>query len=115
MFSKQNHDGECIDIFKGSDFEFFRKAFDSVLKELRQKGVGTVVKWAEIISEDVEEKMWQEGCLGDDTPMKLLNTLVFGFGLSFALRSGKEHRRLRPDMLELREPHGCEPYLIYTK
>ena len=59
------------------------------------------MKRAEIISEEVEEKIWREGCLGDDTPKKLLNTLVFGFGMNYVLRSGKEHRKLQPDMLEL--------------
>ena len=106
---------EPLDIYKDSSFEFFRKAFDGTLKELRQKGIGTTVKRAEIISEEVEEKMWREGCLGDDTPKKLLDTLVFGFGMNYALRSGKEHRKLRSDMLELKEPLDGTPYLLYTE
>ena len=65
--------------YKGATFELFRKAFDSVLKDLCQRGIGNVVKRAEVISVEVEEKMWSEGILGDDTPQKLLESLVFGF------------------------------------
>ena len=63
----------------------------------------------------MEERLWNEGVLGDDTPKKLLDTLVFCFGLNFTLRSGQEHRNLRPDMLEIKEPHDSLAYLVYTE
>ena len=67
-----------------------------------------------MITNEVEEKLWRDGCLGGDSPQQLLDTLVYGFGMNFALRSGKEHRSMRPDMLQLVEPSGSVSYLIYT-
>ena len=53
--------------------------------------------------------------MGDDDPEKLLDTLVFCFGLNFALRSGKEHRSLRPDMIEYKQLADSKSYLIYNE
>ena len=44
-------------------------------------------KQAKVIIEDIEERLWHENVLGSDTPEKLLDTLVYLLGLSFALRS----------------------------
>ena len=107
--------GQAIDIYKDPDFAYFRKAFDSTLKCLHRQGIGTSRKQAKVISEDLEERLWTENVLGDDTPERLLNTLVYCFGLQFALRSGQEHRRLRPDMLQLVDVPGCKPYLSYVE
>ena len=107
--------GEQVDIYKDPKFSFFRSTFDSVLKDLHQKGIGNTKKQAEVISFELEEEMWHNGLLGSDEPQKLLDTLVFGFGLNFALRSGKEHRNLRPDMIELVEPHDSISYLLYNE
>ena len=75
-----------IDIFKDGSFTYFRSVLDSVLKDLHRQGIGTTTKRADCISEDIEEKLWKENVLGDDTPAKLVDTLVFCFGLNFALR-----------------------------
>ena len=104
-----------LDIYKESSFAYFRTVLDSILKDLRQKRVGTTKKQAEVISFDVEERMWKDNILGDDTPVKLLDTLIFCFGLNLALRSGQEHRKLRPDMLMLKEPPNSTSYIIYTE
>ena len=53
-----------------------------MLKDLRRRGIGIAKKRAEVISEELEEKLWSEGVLGDDTPEKLINTLVFVLGFS---------------------------------
>lgn len=70
-----------------------------MLKCLHKKGIGTTRRQAKVISEDLEERLWTQNVLGDNTPERLLNTVVYCFGLHFALRSGQEHRKLRPDML----------------
>ena len=106
---------EPLDIYKDPTFEFFRRSFDSVLKELHSLGIGMKKKQAEVISFDTEEQMWMQGCLGSDNPQQLLDTLVYCFGLNLALRSGKEHRDLRPDMLEAKEPAGSLSYILYTE
>lgn len=47
-----------------------------------------------MISEDDEEALWKNA-LGTDTPRKLVDTVLYLFGLHFALRAGKEHKNLR--------------------
>ena len=108
-------DKEALDIYKDPSFTLFTRTFDSVLKELHQQGIGTTKRQAQVISGELEESMWTEGVLGNDTPEKLLDTLVFCFGLNFALRSGKEHRNLKPAMLEYKEPSDSSPYLMYNE
>ena len=86
-----------MDIFKDPAFALFRSVLDSTLKDLHSQGVGTTKKQAQVISEDLEEGLWEEKVLGEDTPKKLLDTMVYLLGVNFALRSGKEHRSLRTD------------------
>jgi hypothetical protein len=99
--------------YKMTQFEYFRSAFDSVLKELLQQGVGTTKKQGGIKSDDLEDRMWEEGVLRDDSPQKLLDTLVYCFGLNLALRSGKEHRSLRQGMSQLFEAKPA--HLLYVE
>ena len=104
-----------LDIYKDSSFAFFRKSFDSVLKGLHSSGIGTKRKRAELISENIEDRLWEEGSLGDSSPQQLLDTLVYCLGLNLALRSGKEHRDLRPDMFELIQEPYSDLNLLYTE
>ena len=68
---------------------------DNAMKDIAKNGVGLHVRQAKIISFDDEEKLWNSGVLGSDTPTKLLQTLFYQLGLHFALRGGREHRELR--------------------
>ena len=102
-----------LDIYKLPEFSYFRSVFDSILKELHQQGIGNTKKQAQVITVEVEERMWSNDILGDDTPEKLLNTLIYCLGLNLALRSGKEHRSLRPDMFQIVQEKPA--YLLYTE
>ena len=106
---------DVIGIYKDPKFMYFRSVFNSVLKDLHQEGVGTSKKQASVISVELEEKLWNDGILGDGTPQTLLDTLVFCLGMNLALRSGKEHQSLRPNMFELFEPPNAKAYLTYTE
>ena len=107
--------GEPLDIYRDANFNYFRSAFDSILKNLHEKGIGIEKKRAQIITRDIAEKLWSNGCLGGSSPQQLLDTLVFGFRLNFVLHSSREHRSLHPDMLQLVEPNDLVAYIIYTE
>ena len=49
---------------------------DNVMKERTRKGLGRV-KHCSPISNNMEDKMWRDGILGEDNPEKLLDTLLF--------------------------------------
>ena len=73
-----------IDIFKNGSFTYFQSVLDFVLKDLHRQGIRTTTKRADCISEDIKEKLWEDNVFGDNTPAKLIDTLVFCFGLNFA-------------------------------
>ena len=47
------------------------------------------------ISEKQENYLWENGFLGSENGKLLCHTLVWVFGMQFALRAGREHRNLR--------------------
>ena len=105
--------GASVDIFKDSNFMHFLSVLDSKLKDLHSKGIGTTKKQTEVISNELEELLWEKNILGDDMPEKLLYTLA-GVVLWSAI-CFMEHRKIRPDMFEVIESRGSRPYLLYTK
>jgi len=58
--------------------------------------------------------MWEKSILGYDSPERLLGTLVYLIGLTFAFRAGLEHRNLRLNNSQLyiiqREDGECLKY-----
>jgi len=84
-------DGHPLDIYSDQSFNFFRKVLDSEMKDLQVAGIGVKPKQADPTIFSEEEKLWQEGLLGDNSPCVLVDTLVFMCGLYFALCSGHEH------------------------
>ena len=58
-------------------FPFSVVHLTAYLIQLHHKGIGMKTKQAEVISENVEDRLWSEGSLGDDTPQKLLDSLFF--------------------------------------
>ena len=101
-YLKEN--GRKINLFTDEAFEHFRGTLDLACKESARHGVGLFKKQAEVISPSEEERMWNIGCLGSDSPQQLLDTLVYLNGLHFALRSGAEHRNLTIHQIEVVPP-----------
>ena len=106
-----------IDLFKDPEFREFRDSLDAEMKRLQREGLGTKKKQAEVISEEEEDLLWQNGLLGEEDPKMLLNTVIFYNGLYFALRSGQEHRQLRlnPCQIEVIRKPGETPFLRYKE
>ena len=67
---------------------------DNTMKERHAQGLG-VRKSSEIISLDVENKLFESGILGESSPLQLLRTVIYMLGLHCALRGGIEHNNLR--------------------
>ena len=57
------------------------------------------------------------GVLGDTTPQKLVDTILYMFGVHFALRAGTEHRNLRHinSQIFLHKDSNGAKYLCYTE
>lgn len=72
-----------------------RKSLDAIMKQRAAAGLGGNTKKAQIISVGEENMLWESGFLGEANGKQLVDTMVYLFGIHFALRGGKEHRRLR--------------------
>ena len=74
---------------------------------------------ARVITVKEEEMLWQAGILGSATPKTLVETLLYLFGLHFALHTGNEHRSLGyiPNLqLKVKLNPECDlRYLEYTE
>ena len=70
------------------------------MQECAAQCIGMIHKRAEVISMEHEMHMWQTNVLGEDTPDKLHNTVLYLIGVNCALRAGNEHYALR-------RPGGC--------
>ena len=72
-----------------------KTVLDNIMKDRARKSIGMIKKQAEFISLDYENELWRSGTLGEDTPDKLRDTVLFILGINLALRAGDEHHDLR--------------------
>ena len=59
------------------EFDDIRIVLDNVMKERASLQIGTIRKQADVITYKQEEKMWNEGILGEDSPDTLRNCTLF--------------------------------------
>ena len=81
-------------IFVDKEFKETREILDVCMKKSAAEGFTKPVKRAAAITLEDEEKMWKTGVFGTSNPRQLLDTLIYHFGLNFALRACQEHREL---------------------
>ena len=65
------------------------------MKQLSRDGIIRQKNQAQPISIEQENSMWKSGVLGDDTPEKLVNTLLYLVGMHFALWAHNEYKALK--------------------
>ena len=70
---------------------------DDVMKERVKANFGMTKKQACYIPLEIENDLWKRGILGEDTPDKLRNTVLFLIGLNCGFRAGDEHYELCRD------------------
>ena len=81
------------------DVEFMdlKVVLDNIMKERTVQNIGMTVKQASYIPYSVEEDMWKKGILGEDTPDKLRETVLFLVGINIGLRACNERYALWRD------------------
>lgn len=94
--------GKSYSFLKNDMFLAIRNALDNRMRALQSVGLGNNPVQAEVVTLEMEEALWIEGHLGEDTAAKLLNTVVYLLGVHLGLRTG-EHRLLRRSMFQVRE------------
>ena len=67
------------------------------MKEHAQENVGMVKKQAGVVNYEVEDLLWKQNVLGEETPDQLQNTVLFLIGINCGLRAGDEHYDLHRD------------------
>ena len=99
----QNHlkkIGKNWKLVHGDEFQDFQHVLDKVMQERASMAVGTTPKQAQVISLEFENRLWNRGVLGEDSPEKLRSSALYLIGVNCALRAGDEHYALR-------RPGGC--------
>lgn len=96
-------------------FSVVRGVLDSEMKLATKEGLNIPNNQVDIITEAQENDLWEKNILGDDTPEKLSDTLLYLVGTNFALRGGQEHADLTLDNFELSVGSNNEKKFIYTR
>ena len=95
-----NEQGKDWKLVDGREFCEVRTVLDNLMKDRASRNIGMVVKQVNYVSLDYENTLWDRGLLGEDTPEKLRNTVLFLLGINLGLHAGDEHYDLRRDTLE---------------
>ena len=73
----RNNGRAALNIFDDPMFKHFQDTLDGEMQRLTSLGVGANVRQAQAFSEEQEELLWKSNLLGCDSPVTLLNTIVF--------------------------------------
>ena len=92
-----NNNGKPWKLIEGPEFVEVRTVLDNVMKERAIQNLGMVRKQAQFMSLNFENSLWEKGLLGEETPDKLRETVLFLLGMNLLLRAGDEHYDLRRD------------------
>ena len=102
-------------------FNEIRTVLDNVMKERALNNIGTTVRQAGYITVDHENLLWEKGILGEDSPDKLRETVLFLLGINLGLRAGDEHHALRrncsekPSQISFERASNGQRCLVYRE
>ena len=102
--------GRKVIFFSDEIFEKLRKSLDIEIKILAQKKLGLKPRQALVVSEEIENFLWDKSFLGNSNPEVLLR-----IGLNFGMRAGDEHRKLSSDIFSFHTDSDGREYLLYSE
>ena len=78
-------------LVEGDDFEELRTVLDNIMTERTQMNIGVNTRQAELITYEMERKLWKKGVLGESNPDQLRNSVLFLLGVNLYLRAVEDH------------------------
>ena len=87
-------------LVEGDEFEECRTVLDNIMQERTAANIGVVKRQAGLITYEHENSLWEKNVLGEDTPDKLRNTVLFLLGINCCLRAVEDHYNLRRDTVD---------------
>ena len=107
--------GRVVQFFSGEAYEKLRKSLDIEMKTSTNNNLGLHPKQAQVISEEIENYLWENKFLGDSCPKVLLRTALYLIGLNFGMRAGDEHRKLTIGNFSINIDSEGREYLLYSE
>jgi hypothetical protein len=102
------------DIVKDPQFQTSNKVLGAMKRQLKQLGKGNRPNKADPLSAQDEERLWQTGQLGLNTPESLYNTVWYYNTKLFGFRGSHESRQLLWGDIQLKKDESGE-YLIFNE
>ena len=92
---------------KDPNFRDLTGAIQVQYRELREEGIGAIVKHATVIS----SALWDSKVIGDDSPLALQRVVFYYVGKTFCLRGGDEQCNLKPSQFMRSSAPDCYTYI----
>ena len=93
------------------DYPKFQNALGQVVKDLQDRGIGTVKRKADTFNQEMEKELWNKGVLSFHSPKGLSRAVYFYITKGFWLRSRGDHRNLVVEDLQF----GTDTYGQYVE
>ena len=107
--------GRSINFFTDIEFKKIRNTIDNMTKQKCKMGVGLQKRVVDIITDEQENFLWQNGFLGVSTPLSLFRAMFWTIRVNFGLRGREEHRQLTFENFTLKTDEDSNEYLLYTE
>ena len=87
--------GRTVKLLDNTAFSRLHNTVDNKMKQLSKARIICQKNQAQPISLQQEDFMWRNGILGDNTPEKLVNTVLYLISVHFTLYACDEHKNLK--------------------
>ena len=108
-------------LVQGDDFTDLRMTLDNLMKQRAVNNFGTTTKQAQVIPLNVQDKMWNDGILGEYTPDKLHKTVCLLIRMNVGLRASDEHYALcrpsesKPSQITFKTDSKGQKCMVYIE